>query len=138
MYEEIKKIKGIPRDWENFAIVLGVLVILAAGVRFWKNASSEAIYGLFAGAGIVALGMVAPAVFRPWYRAWMALAVIVSWAMTRIFLAIAFFCVVTPLAAMMRILGKWFFPVAADHNAASYWERREVVADNRAHYERQF
>ncbi len=64
-------------------------------------------WGWFVAAAVaLAVNMVAPVLFSPAARVWFGLSRLLGAAMSRAFLALAFFCVVVPVAALRRRLGK--------------------------------
>jgi hypothetical protein len=55
-----------------------------------------------------------------------------------VILALLFFLVVSPMAFVMRIVGKQPLRLAADRTAATYWIEREPSAGGASNMSRQF
>lgn len=137
--EELKNIKSTRHDVEQFGFLVGgVLVALGAwfawtGAYAWKPVAG-------AGTLLVLGGAFAPFLIRPLQRAWMMLAVLLGFVMTRVILALLFFLVLTPIALIARIVGKQFLELdfRGRPTPKTYWNRRENVHDVRRRLERQF
>ena len=142
MYEEIKNIKGTARDWLNFGAGAGIVIVAVAGIKFWKSDEEFWLYLTLAGAGVMAVAVLLPGIFRFYYRIWMIMALLIGWVMTRVLLTASFFLVLTPVALLLRITGKRVLALTSDSSADSYWEKRSVApADTtniRERYEQQF
>ena len=139
MQEEIKAISDSPRDLRSFgALVGGILLGLGAwyfysGTHDWRPVTAI-------GAALAITGLLAPRLLRHVYRAWMILGLAIGFVMTRVILFILFAIILTPIALLMRILGKRpldlrFKPVPAPK---SYWNVRVSSRSSRAQMERQF
>ena len=135
--EEIKSITSSRRDLRNFGLVVGGGFLILGAILLWRE---KALWPWFGGAGIALFlgGLIFPAQLKPLQRAWMTLAVIMGWFMTRVILTLLFFLVVTPIGIVARIAGKRFLGTPPAAGRKSYWRRREEEAVDPKHYERQF
>jgi len=71
--------------------------------------------------GVLAvMGLAAPMALKPVYKTWMKFGLLMSKVMTPLIMGIAFFLTVTPLALVMRLLGKDYMARKLDRSAASY------------------
>lgn len=134
---EIRAVKSAPRDLKKFGVGLGIAFFALAAILWWRGSGWFAASAI-AGFLLVLLGIFSPGVLRPFHRAWMALAVVLGFVMTRIILAVAFFVIITPLAFLMKIFKAK--PLALDFktDAESYWLKRETKKFRPADAERQF
>ncbi len=123
----------------------GVLVVVAAVVA-WRRGWD--VRGLPLGLGgtgavLVLLGLVVPRLhterlLAPLYRAWMLVAVVLGFVMTRVILTGVFFLLVTPTGLVRRALGhdpmqrRWPAP------PGTLWRPHEAPADAREAMERLF
>ena len=82
------------------------------------------------------IGLVAPAVMRPIYIAWLVAAFPIGWLVSRILLAVLFFGVVTPLAAWFRWRGRDVLTLRR-RDTQSYWTAKPPP-NGPASYFRQF
>jgi multisubunit Na+/H+ antiporter MnhG subunit len=135
--EELKLIKESKRDLKKFGLTVGTVLLLIAVVLYLYDKSSFQFFGLI-GIVLIMFGVIIPASLKPLNRAWMMLAIILGWVMTRVILAILFYFVLTPISFLARIFGKKFLELNIDKTAESYWEKREMKDEDPANYERQF
>lgn len=124
LLEEIKSIPSTNKDLRKFGVTIGAVLLIIAGVLFWK---SKPIYLYFGATAIVfaALSLLLPMILRPIYRAWMAFAVVMGFVMTRVILTALFFGLFTPIAFVTKLLGKDLLNERIDKNAMTYWVKRE-------------
>jgi hypothetical protein len=61
---------------------------------------------LIVGAVLCSLALIAPRSLAPFYSLWMRLALVLGWINSRIILSLIFGIIVTPMAIVMRLLGK--------------------------------
>ena len=135
--DEIKNIKSGRKELREFGLVVGGVILVIGGFLLYRHRPAGP---WFAGVGAVlmACGLVAPAVLRPLQKAWMALAVLMGWFMTRLILGFLFYGVFTPIGLGARIFGKGFMPLRFDKSADTYWIKREKKERKKEDYERQF
>jgi hypothetical protein len=96
-----------PAEGRKFGLTVGVAFLaLAALLHFWRHKETAA--GVAGGVGVLlVLGAVLlPTRLGPVQRAWMGLAHMISKVTTPIFMGVVFFLVVTPIGALMRLLGR--------------------------------
>jgi hypothetical protein len=111
------------KEVRDFGILFGILGGVAAAWMAWRGSGLWPI-PLLVGSGFLLGGVAVPAMLRPLHAAWMALARVLAWVNTRLLLGIFFYCIMTPVAFVMRVggwdpLGKVF-----DKRAGSYWVKR--------------
>lgn len=135
MLEELKKIKSGKKDLRAFGYSVGTFLIFLGAFLLWRHSPSYT-YFMAAGLLLTALGLVAPRLLKLPHRAWMSLAVLMGWFMTRLILIVLFFIVLTPIALILRLSGKRFLDLKSDCRA-SCWEHRAERAGG-ADYEKQF
>lgn len=139
LIEEIKNISSSKRDLKKFGISVG-LVLVIIGFLFqvvWDNPTVCMILGGI-GAFLILFGIIFPLVLLPIHKAWMTLAVILGFIMTRIILSFLFYIVVTLVGLIAKIVGKDFLNRKIDRNEESYWNIREKVEYRKELTERQF
>jgi hypothetical protein len=135
--EEIRSIPSSRRDLRNFGLVVGAAFIVLGAILLWRE---KALWPYLGGIGfsLVIGGLLFPAYLKPLQKAWMTLAVIMGWFMTRVILTVLFFFVVTPIGIIARIAGKNFMGDPPPAGTESHWHRRKEEAIDPKHYERQF
>ncbi len=117
---EIGNIKAGKREIKQFAITLGIILVVLGGLSLWRG--KEWFFCLFIILAMLFLfGLIQPLLLKPVYKLWMVVARITGWFMTRIILGILFYLVVTPISLIARLAGKDFLDEKLDKNATSYW-----------------
>lgn len=95
-----------------FAIIATWPLIHDAPIRWWSAAVAI---------GLLGIAYAAPSVLTPFNRAWMAFGLLLHKVISPIIIGIIFFVAVTPLALLMRLLGKVPLQLRFDPKATSYW-----------------
>ena len=137
LLEEIKNIKSEKKDLRNFGLIIGFALGLLSGLLWWRGKDTYSIFAIIASAFIL-FGLLLPNLLKPLQKAWMTLAVIMGWIMTRVILSILFYIVFTAIGGISRLLGKQFLDLKIDRSINSYWIKREHKAVNKSDYEKQF
>jgi uncharacterized membrane protein len=134
--EEIRAITSSRRDLRNFGLVVGTGFAALGALLLWKG---KDMWPWFVGAGLllILLGAAAPSLLKPLQRAWMTLAVVMGWFMTRLILSLLFFLVLVPIGLVGRLAGKKFLASPAGEND-SYWIRRSRDDQDARRLEKQF
>lgn len=103
-----------------FAVVftiIGLWPLLDGGpFRLW----ALAIGGLF-----LAAGLITPGILKPLNRAWFLFGLVLHKIVNPLVMGLLFFLTVTPIALMMRIVGKDPLQRKFDKDAKSYWIKRD-------------
>lgn len=110
--------------------VVGLLPLVhAAPVRLW----ALALAALF-----LAVALIRPHLLHPLNRAWFYLGALLQKVVSPVVLSLLFFVVVTPLALLMRFLGKDPLRRRFDPGAVSYWLKRDQPTPDAETLRRQF
>lgn len=110
--------------------VLAVLRFLFAGAVTWWLVGLAACFALTA--------LLRPGMLEPVRRLWMKLADLLGAVNQRLILTLLFALVVTPMALLLRLLGKQPIALRLDPAADSYWRRRKREEFTAGRMERQF
>lgn len=134
LWREIRNIETGRRAVRSFGLLVGgVLIVL--GIVFGEHRGVG--IALFAGgAALMALGLAAPRLLTLPYKAWMALALVLGYVMTRVLLTAVYMLIVTPLGIAMRLTGRDPMQRKRDPDRATYWSPRERESDARKRLER--
>ena len=127
MFSEIKNIKSEKSDLRKFGVSVGIILLLFAGLLFWKDRASFQVF-LVIGSILLAFGLILPVILKPVYRVWMTFAIILGWFMTRAILFLLFYGVLTPIGLIMRLFGKQFLDLEVGSGKKHLLE----LPDNRA------
>tara|TARA_B100002052_G_scaffold292132_1_gene313212 strand:+ start:37 stop:450 length:414 start_codon:yes stop_codon:yes gene_type:complete len=137
MLEEIKNIKTSKKEIRSFGITIGIIFLIVAGFLFYKEKDSFQLFIYMAGS-FMSLGLLIPIILKPIYLVWMIFAVILGWFMTRFILSLLFFLVVTPIALLLKVIGKDLLGLKKQEIQGSYWNRRNSDKEQNQNYEKQF
>jgi hypothetical protein len=117
----------------SILMVIGAAKIFAAG-----TINLVACLIFVAGTLLLLLGIFAPSRLSGPNRAWSKLGGALAKVVNPIVLALLFFVAVTPMAFVMRMLGKRPLRLAPDRTAATYWIKREPPEGGASSMKRQF
>jgi len=138
MLEEIKKIKSGKKELRQFGLTIAVASGLLGGLLLFRERSGY-FYFFAASVGFLLLGLAAPILLKPIQKAWMSVAVLIGWVMTRVILIILFYLVITPLGLLAKLFGKRFLDIGFKNNDQdSYWVTRPVRDSEQKSLENQF
>ena len=137
-YQEIKNIKSGKRELRKFGLTMGIVLGLLGGFTWWRDKDYFYCFSIIS-ALFFFFAFVVPSVLKPVNKAWMTLAILMSWVMTRVILSLLFYLGITPMGFLARLFGKDFLGLKFNkHTAKSYWIPKERRKFERADYERQF
>ena len=137
MIEEIRNIKSGKKELRNFGSTIGIVLLLIAGVLFYKNNNLFISFAYIAGVFIV-LGFLFPQLLKPIYFIWMIFAVVIGWIMTRLILSVLFFVIISIIRLIAGIFGKSFLELNISKDSKSYWNHRFSDVEMSQDYEKQF
>jgi len=124
------------RELRKFALTVGAAFLVLGGIVFWRgHVRAAAVFGLLGGPLILA-GLLIPGRLGPVYRGWMAFSLAISKVTTPIFMALVFFLVIGPTAAVLRAFGR--NPVVRTMSDGGYWVTRSDGEGRRSDLRRQF
>ncbi len=135
--EEFQNLPKTAREVRKFGLTIGVVLVLLAVFLWWKEKPS-AIYFALAGVLFASATGLWPRLMRPFYLGWMAFAVVMGFIMTRVILAVLFYGMFTPMALVMKALGKDPLRERRDKTAQTYWIKRPQQAYEPRASERMF
>lgn len=116
-----RKKQSETREARRFAIILAVLLIALAAFSLWR----EHLVRAEIAASIAAVALICASAFFPlwlkFFRLWMKLAELLSRVMTRVLLSVFFYLFLTPIALVMRVLGRAPLDLAWKDGKPTYW-----------------
>jgi len=135
LLDEIKNIQSSKKDLRKFGLSVGG-VFFALGLVLFYFGRFNGYYLLALGGALIAFGAVLPSLLLPLQKAWMALAVVMGWFMSRVIITVMYVFVLTPIAMIGKAVGKKFLDVGLDPEAGTYWKK--VAPKERGDCEKQF
>ena len=82
-------------------------------------------------------GLFFPYALKPFYKVWMAFALLLGLIMTRFILTLTFFLIITPMGFVLRKLGKDLLDEKINKDATTYWRKHEPIS-NKSRYLKQY
>jgi hypothetical protein len=101
----------------------GILLVIA----LWPLMSGEGprLWALIPALPLIALAATRPALLAPANRLWFKLGMLLGRVISPIVLGIIYFLWITPIALLMRLMGKKFLALRFEPESKSYWIIRE-------------
>jgi multisubunit Na+/H+ antiporter MnhG subunit len=137
MLEDIKGIKSGKKELREFGLTVGAILVILGVVALWRGKN---VYPYFLSIGIALIVPVfwAPRILLPLQKAWMALALIIGFFMSRIILAALFYFVITPIGILTKIFRKDILDERIDRRASSYWRTSSTQTKTKDSYHNQY
>jgi hypothetical protein len=121
----------------RFGLVMAAALLVLGGINFALG--GHVAFRLIGAAALMALAAwAAPRLLNPLRIAWMKLARVLGVVNSRIILTVIFAVVVTPIALLMRMLGRSPIDRRPDPARGSYWQARQPEEFTAKRMERQF
>jgi len=124
MLEELRSIKSGKKELREFGLTIGGILVILCALVFWRGRRELWPYLLASGVLLIVLGLALPRALKPVQKAWMAVAVIIGFFVSRFILLVLFYLVLTPLGLIAKLFGKDLLDQKIDKNAKSYWRAR--------------
>jgi apolipoprotein N-acyltransferase len=126
------------KELRNYGFVMAVALAAIGAVLLWRGKEHYPVFFAVAAAFLLA-ALAAPVALRPVYRAWMTLAGLLGWVMTRIILIAAFVILLAPIGLLLRLCGKDILDIRfKTAGEDSYWKERNSEKPGQRDYEKQF
>jgi len=138
LIHEIKNLDCSKKKLREFGLCVGFVLAGFALFFWWRE---KPFYPTVAGiaAALILLGAVFPVILKPAYQIWMTLALLMGWVMTRVLLGVLFYLAVTPIALILKVMGKDFLNLTFRDGKDSYWIKKpSLLKLSAADYEKQF
>ena len=125
-------------DYRSFGLWVGGAFCALSALLCWKGFPTVFKITAAIGGLLVLAGLLWPVALKYVYRGWMKFAFAAAWFNTRLILSVVFYLVMTPVAVLLRLLGKRPLVLGRDKQASTYWIRREKVPFDPKRYEKHF
>jgi saxitoxin biosynthesis operon SxtJ-like protein len=123
-HEDFSRQESIkPSSDRSFGLIVATFFLI---ITFWPLIHAEPIrwWALGLGAMFAALALLWTAALAPLNKLWTKLGVLLYSIVSPVVMAVLFYVIVTPMALLMRMLGKDPLRLRRDPGAASYWIHR--------------
>jgi len=137
MHNEIPQLSD--KELQKFGFILAGLLILFFGMLLpYLRGLSQLpnYYWITIGVLVAIWALVRPASMRGFYNAWMRVAMVIGNVVNSVILAVVYFLVITPMALVMRLVGKDPMNRTWEKTTQSY--RKKSTVPPKKHFERPF
>lgn len=135
LLKEISEIASTKADLKKFGLTMAAALSLFGGLAAWHQRPFY-IYLIEVAVLFLIVGLLLPVVLRPVQKAWMTLALLIGWVMSRLILIVIFYFVLTPIGLFLRLSGKDLLGTKLGISKTSYWQIHGTRDKTR--YENQF
>ena len=112
------------KQLRSFSVATVTGFLLIALIAWRKDALAVAAVVLFLSILIVLAQFYRP-LLRQLYRWWMGVSSILGWLSSRIILTLIFYLVFTPVALLLKLIGKALLDLHFPDERNTYWQRRD-------------
>jgi len=127
------------KEQRKFGLLVGPVFIIIGLIR-WAIHGFIGIPYVWLGVGsvLILFGLIYPKVLQPVFFLWIKLAEALNWFMTRLFLVVSFYLIITPTGLFYRLFKgdplnrQW---LSKDE---TYWDEVEMQPENIEEFRRQF
>lgn len=123
------------RELRKFGLLVGGITV-AIGLWPLSRGGELRAWAVAIGSTLAVLGTATPVLLAWPYRAWMRIGALLGWFNTRVLLGLVFFVILTPIALLMRIMGRDPLDRAFKTGSPSYRIAKEPREAD--HFERMF
>lgn len=108
----------------SFGLTFAVVGLILAGIGYWRG-HGYWVYALAASAGFGVLALAAPGLLAPLNKLWLKFGLLLHHIVNPLVMGLLFFAVITPMAVVVRLMGKDLLRLRFDRQAKSYWIPRD-------------
>jgi len=127
-----------PRSLRQFAGAWLVFLLAAGAHQYFERGHRHVGLVMIILAVVVGvLGLIRPSAIRWLFVGLTVAAFPIGWVVTQIMLAVMFYCVITPVGVLFRLMGRDLLGRRPTNEKASYWTTKETPEDPRR-YLRQY
>ena len=121
-------------EGRRFGLTLGSALLAFAMLALWRGRPNAAVLLGSIGLVLAIAGILIPTRLTPVERAWMTLALAISFVTTPIVMAVRYFGIITPVGLLRRLVAD--NPIAQRATSNGYWKAR--AKGQSSNMERQF
>lgn len=118
----------IKKEWQATALTTNKklrsfnLILLALLLALtWLNRRHGRLWVWYSVDLLLFICLISPKIIKPLYRVWMGVALIIGFWVNRLLLLAVYYIILTPIALILRLLGKNLLNERIDKNLPSYW-----------------
>ena len=108
----------------SFGVVFAVVFVIIGLLPLWDGGPLR-LWALIVAGAFLAAGLFVPVILRPLNRLWFLFGIALHKVMSPLIMGLMFYLTVTPIALIMRMVGKDPHNRRFDPNTKSYWVKRD-------------
>lgn len=112
-------------DLKTFALIWS-FIFLVVGLWPLLNDESVRVWGLVIALIFITIAFIKPSILSGFYKVWVRFGEIIGGVISKVIMIILFYGMFTPVALVLKLLGKDLLNKKIDKNASSYWVNREM------------
>ncbi len=112
------------KDLKNFGFIWTSIFLLIGMIPLYKNEPMR-IWALVTALSFMAITLLNPLLLTRFYKLWIRLGEFMGNIVSKVMMFILYFFLFTPIAFVLRFLGKDLLSKKIDRSQKSYWIRRE-------------
>ncbi len=113
-----KELRTFLLIWVGIFTVVALLPLLGGGeIRYWSVAVA-----ILAGA----VALIKPSLAEEFYKLWIKVGDFIGGIVSKVILFVLFYLIFTPIALMLKLLGKDLLRKKVDRSQTSYWIERDT------------
>lgn len=134
----MKKPRNELKDLKQFGLTLGIILFVFGVIHFFKGRAIWYIPFFLISVLSICAALVMPVSLKKPYSVFMKIAHALGWFNTRVILIAVYFFLLTPIALIIRMLGKDPLNRKIDKKEPTYWSDRMVTKAMKEQLEKQF
>ena len=138
MHENLDKEEELKVSSDRSFGIVFTLVFLAVGVWVVSGGQSKGWLFFVSAALFLVVAIARPSILGPLNRAWAKLGLLLGKVFNPLLLGVVFFLVVTPIAVVLRLLGKDSLHLKSKSDLESYWIDRSPAGPKFGSMTKQF
>ena len=119
----LKKVK-LPAELRKFGITMSFVLTVLAVFLIWRGRVSGLYLCCFGGLFLVA-ALLKPMMLEPIEASWLAFGEAIGRVVSVLVLAVTYYCVMTPMGLLLKLLGRDILGLKMSPDAKSYWSAVE-------------
>jgi len=119
-------------DLRNFALIWSAIFMMIGLAPLFKSGSPR-IWVLSISVLFLLTAFIKPIILDSFYQLWLKIGNVMGGIVSRVMLSILFYLVFTPVAAVLRLMGKDLLNKKIDRAASSYWIERKEQPESMKH-----
>ena len=138
MHENLDKAEEVKVSSDRSFGIVFTIVFLAVGIWVVSGGQSKGWLFFVSAALFLVVAIARPSILGPFNRSWAKFGLLLGQVFNPLLLGVVFFLVVTPIAVVLRLLGKDLLHLKSKSDLKSYWIDRSPAGPKFGSMTKQF